>query len=97
MLVSQVLLTFWTIKRCPGLTLDELSNKVNELYGNEEAAKWLVHGDEEHWLLSARIRELDCIEVKDNRYYFKEAQPYSKDKLINYFIEQSLLKMKDKP
>ena len=96
MLVTQVLLTFSTIKKFPGLDINGLADKIYELYGNEEAAKSLIY-DEEHWLLRARIRELDCVEIREMGYYFNpNKRPYGRDEIISSVIE-NFLSAKKKP
>ncbi len=96
MLVTQVLFTFSTIKKFPGLDIDGLADKIYELYGNEEAAKSLVYG-EDHWLLQSRIREINCVEIRERRYYFNpNKRPYGRDEIISSVIK-NFLSAKKKP
>jgi hypothetical protein len=90
MLVSQVLVCFHTIRKFPGLTLDELAEKMHTLYGDFEAVRFLIHGGD-YSLVADRIRDLNCVEARDGRYYYNpETRPYSKDVIINVCIEMGL-------
>jgi hypothetical protein len=96
MLVSQVLYVFHAIKKFPGLNLEELSEKMHELWGDRDAILFLSSKDD-YWLLESRIKDVDCIEERNGRYYFNpDTQPYSKDEIINSCIETSL-RMEEKP
>lgn len=89
-LVTQILVCFHTIRTFPGLTLEELGEKIDELYGHMFEVRSLVSKDD-YSFLAGRIRDIHSVEVREGRYYYNpEAKPYSKDKIINYCIEMQL-------
>ncbi|MCX6711441.1 MAG: hypothetical protein NT139_00170 [Candidatus Woesearchaeota archaeon] len=93
MLVSQVLIAFDTIRKNPGLNIKELSDKIYDLHGNTNEGRFLIIGDTNNGLLKSRIKELTCISEKKGKYYFNpKAKLYSKDKILNYFVKELLVK-----
>jgi hypothetical protein len=90
-LVTQVLVCFHTIRHFPGLTLEELGEKIGDLYGHMYEVKFLVHGGD-YSFMADRIHEINCVEVRNGRYYYnKETKPYSKDSIFNACIEMQMM------
>ena len=85
---STRILTFIVIKKYPGLTLDELAEKIGQEYANAKAAPLLSNKLYEHDFLKISIKDLNCVEEKDGRYYFNsKIKPYSTDTFVNGYIE----------
>jgi hypothetical protein len=83
MLISQVLMTLDIIRKFPRENLEGLAKKVYEKYGNTPAGRFLVSED----LISSRIEELNCVVEENGRYYFNsKIKPYSKDHVLEVFI-----------
>ncbi len=88
MLVSQVLIAFYTVRKHPGLDLEGLADKISSEYGDMEAARYMIHGDNKYSVLHDRISELNCVQERKGLFYFDSSiQPYSKDNIINLFIK----------
>jgi DNA-directed RNA polymerase delta subunit len=92
MLVSQVLIIFNTVRKFPGQNIEGLADKIHETYGDLDAARFMIHGDSKYWTIRDRLPYLNCVQEKEGGYYYynPKIKPYSKDKILNCFIENIL-------
>ena len=94
MLVSQVIMIYWTLKELrdeekDGVTLERLADELSIRRGNSDAIKYLIEDEDLH-MLRNRLGELSCVEEIDGHFYLLENESYSPDKIIDSAIRTCL-------
>lgn len=98
MLVSQVVITFHAVMRYPGETLEGLAERINQMCGDLDAARYLISDSPNYnWLYSRIHDDIQCIVEREGKYYFDPSiRPYSKDPIFNPFLEAAFKKEKER-
>ena len=76
-----------TIRDFPGCNIDELAEKMGNIYGHSEAAEFMTGKDIRYNIIPSRIKELTCVTEDNKRYYFNPKMPYCKDPLIDTMLK----------